>query len=227
MNRDEFLARVRAAATAGRGFRVHLQAHEHGQYVPSDRQEALARFEREVVMAGGHYHSIESAAALAELLESLIERHACRRAIAWRHPALERLGVRHVLDARGVAWLDAEGVQSLPPAEQRAAWLAAELGITAADYAIAETGSVVVASAPGQERMVSLLPKVHLALVDPECLLADLFDLFARLQAQAPDRLPSNVTLITGPSKTGDLELRLVTGVHGPQAWHVAVIHST
>ena len=112
------------------------------------------------------------------------------------------------------------------PAERRAASLAADLGITAADFAIAETGSVVVQSRRGQERMASLLPKVHLAVVEPAMIVPDLFDLFTRLEQHGLDQLPSNLTLITGPSKTGDLELRLVTGVHGPRAWHVALVQS-
>ena len=223
MKRDAFLAQVRAAAAAGRQYRVHPHPHAHGQYSPADDKEARVRFAREVQTAGGHFHAIETSDALTALLKSIITEHACQRAIVWRHPALESRGVYQHLDALGVSWLDAERVGQLPAAEQRAAWLAADLGITGADYAIAETGSVVVTARLGQERMVSLLPKVHLALVEPANIVPDLFDLFARLQLQVPDQLPSNLTLITGPSKTGDLELRLVTGVHGPQAWHVAV----
>ncbi|MDZ4782416.1 MAG: lactate utilization protein C [Planctomycetia bacterium] len=226
MNREQFLAQVRTAAAAGRMYRVHPRPHAHGKYEPADEAEAQARFHREVVNAGGAFHPLDDGLALRELLASLIDRHACRSAIVWRHPALERHGVYGMLDQLGVTWLDAERAERLAPTERRAAWLAADLGITAADFAIAETGSVVVQSRRGQERMASLLPKVHLAIVEPAMIVPDLFDLFARLELHGLDQLPSNLTLITGPSKTGDLELRLVTGVHGPKAWHVAMINT-
>ena len=66
----------------------------------------------------------------------------------------------------------------------------------------------------------SLLPPVHIAVADVDQLLPDLFDLFGRLSRQ---ELPACVSLITGPSKTGDIELKLVTGVHGPGEVHVVL----
>ena len=81
-----------------------------------------------------------------------------------------------------------------------------------------------MASAPGSERLASLLPPVHVAVIEAAQILPDLFDLFARLQISGHPEMPSNLTLITGPSKTGDIELRLTTGVHGPGEWHVIII---
>jgi L-lactate utilization protein LutC len=79
-------------------------------------------------------------------------------------------------------------------------------------------------SAPGRERLASLLPPVHVAIVDSSQILPDLFDLFARLETSGTAALASNLVLITGPSKTGDIELKLTTGVHGPGQWHVVII---
>jgi L-lactate dehydrogenase complex protein LldG len=93
------------------------------------------------------------------------------------------------------------------------------------DYLIAETGSVVLASRNEQPRSVSLLPPVHVAVAHRRQLLPDLFDLFSQLDLQKIG-FPSNLSIITGPSKTGDIELRLVTGVHGPGEIHVVVIDS-
>jgi L-lactate dehydrogenase complex protein LldG len=101
---------------------------------------------------------------------------------------------------------------------------AAEIGITSCTHAVAETGTLAMCSGPGSERLASLLPPVHIAVVHREQILPDLFDLFARLEADGLQNLSSNVSLITGPSKTGDLELRLTTGVHGPGKWHVILI---
>ena len=76
---------------------------------------------------------------------------------------------------------------------------------------------------PGDERVASLLPPVHVAIVERQQIVADLIDAFSAL-TRGKEELPSNVVLITGPSKTGDIELQLTTGVHGPGTWHVIVV---
>jgi L-lactate dehydrogenase complex protein LldG len=77
---------------------------------------------------------------------------------------------------------------------------------------------------PGQERLASLIAPVHIAIVERRQIVPDLIDAFGLLRQQGLEQLASNVTLITGPSKTGDIELQLTTGVHGPGKWRVIVI---
>ena len=101
---------------------------------------------------------------------------------------------------------------------------AADVGISNVHRLIAETGTVVMATEPNEPRSVSLLPPVHIAVAERSQLLPDLFDLFDLFSPSRPANLPpSCLTLITGPSKTGDIELQLVTGVHGPGEVHVIV----
>jgi L-lactate dehydrogenase complex protein LldG len=107
--------------------------------------------------------------------------------------------------------------------QRRGEMLTADVGITSATLAIAETGTLAMASGPGTERVASLLPPIHIAVVSAEQIVPDLFDLFTTMQSSSAS-MPSNWVLITGPSKTGDLELKLTTGVHGPGHWHVIVI---
>jgi L-lactate dehydrogenase complex protein LldG len=102
---------------------------------------------------------------------------------------------------------------------------AADVGVSGVDHLVAETGSVVLASRPDQPRSLSLLPPIHLAVAHRGQLLPDLFDLLH--PARWPDGLPSCLSVITGPSKTGDIELRLVTGVHGPGEVHVLLLAET
>src|SRR5262249_37754275 len=102
---------------------------------------------------------------------------------------------------------------------------AADIGISGVAYLIAETGSVVAATAADEPRALTLLPPVHIAVADRSQLLPDLFDLFKHFASQqSPAALPSCLTIITGPSKTGDIELKLVTGVHGPGELHVVLL---
>ena len=88
-----------------------------------------------------------------------------------------------------------------------------DAGVTEVDYAVAETGTLVIRHTPAHGRLISLVPFVHVAIVEPRLLLPDLIDLFEALRK---DGTGSGVTLISGPSKTADIEMNTVTGVHGP-----------
>ena len=85
----------------------------------------------------------------------------------------------------------------------------AEVGVTTADLAIAETGTVLLSTGPARARMISLSPMVHVVIVPRERIVATMAEAFARLS----DR---TTVLITGPSRTADIEGVLVRGVHGP-----------
>lgn len=87
--------------------------------------------------------------------------------------------------------------------------------VTGAAALIAETGSVVCESSPALPRSASLIVPLHIVVARDDQILPDLCDYFAALARRAAG-LPSSVSLITGPSKTADIEGVLVTGVHGP-----------
>ena len=101
----------------------------------------------------------------------------------------------------------------------------ADLGITGVDYAIAETGTCVIIPRAGVSRLVSLLPPVHIALVERGQVLPSLDELFTLRRRDFVDgQLVSYMNLITGPSRTADIEYQLVTGVHGPGEVHMVLI---
>ena len=101
----------------------------------------------------------------------------------------------------------------------------ADMCITGSDYAIAETGSVVAQPRTGLSRLVSLTPQVHVALVSPADVVPDL-DSFFRIQKDLHQqgRWPPYTNLITGPSRTADIEQTLVIGVHGPKEVHMVIL---
>jgi L-lactate dehydrogenase complex protein LldG len=103
----------------------------------------------------------------------------------------------------------------------------AGLGITGADYAVAETGSVVILPRKGLSRLVSVVPPVHLALVRPQDVVETLDDLFLlrRLEFHRNGGdMGSYLNFITGPSRTADIEQTLVVGVHGPKEVHLVLL---
>ncbi|MGH8957830.1 MAG: LutC/YkgG family protein [Acidimicrobiia bacterium] len=95
------------------------------------------------------------------------------------------------------------------------------LGITGADGAIARSGSIALRSGPGRPRMASLIPGTHIAFLSVDLVYPTLVDFSLRSQDLAA---ASNLVLITGPSRTGDIEQQLNLGVHGPKQLHVILL---
>jgi len=104
----------------------------------------------------------------------------------------------------------------------RALCATADVGISSADFALADTGSLVMIASTAEARLISLLPPVHLAIIPRECLLSGLDELFT--VRPLPADTTSSMVLITGPSRTADIEQILVRGVHGPGEIHVVIV---
>lgn len=143
-----------------------------------------------------------------DLLRTFVEAYEVRSAVTSAEPEAVALGER--LRGLGVA---------VGPYDREAA-AAADLAVTSATHGIAATGSLVVDSATAGSRAVSLLPTVHLAVLPVGRLVASHADV---LRPQTSP-MPSARVVITGPSRTGDIEQRLTLGAHGPVALHVVVV---
>lgn len=98
----------------------------------------------------------------------------------------------------------------------------ADVGVSGADLAVAETGSLLIGH-DGVSELVAALPPVHIALIRADQIVATLDDAFAFCQREL-ERAPRDFVFITGPSRTADIELTPVIGVHGPQELFVIVI---
>jgi len=214
-DRERFLAAVRQAVAAGNlpGGAPPLPQRAGVGYQGAGN-DAVQRFAAELAAAGGNCIVVGDRTSAVAAVRSIIESKSAQRVLLGNGPAIDALDLqRHLREAR---------LQVAGPGTDRDTLFAADVGVTGVEYLIAETGSLVMRTATDQPRSFSLLPPVHIAVAERRQLLPDLFDLFET----APDRssLPSCLTLITGPSKTGDIELRLVTGVHGPGEVHVVLI---
>jgi L-lactate dehydrogenase complex protein LldG len=220
--RDAFLQRVRQAVASGNrlGSAIALQSRHKIGYQGAG-SDPVARFGEEIAAAGGQAHIVpDREAAVTRVLE-LVHSHSSRHALLGQGLLIDGLNLADRLRAVDVEVIP---VERLPADGGRDQFFAADIGISGVDHLIAETGSVVLAARTGEPRSLSLLPPVHIVIAERGQLVPDLFDLFESSLWGSPPHLPSCLSLITGPSKTGDIELRLVTGVHGPGTLHVVVI---
>ena len=153
----------------------------------------------------------EIAGALTQIISALQKTKLRAQRIAISDaPELERL--MHMTD------LEIEELGITPNASDIFGF---DVGITSAQAAIAETGTLVLDSAHERHRLVSLVPPVHIAIVDASTIYATLGETLAMLQNGK--ELSPAVTFITGPSRTADIELTLTIGVHGPQELYVII----
>jgi L-lactate dehydrogenase complex protein LldG len=215
--RSEILARVRAAngaasgASFGRasGVAVPAATRVPGR-TPGDPEAEIERFLGEIEALGGHVRRLKSKAELPAALAGLVSAGQVKRAVMWQTAELQSLGLPEAL--AGLM------VEVAGPGASLREIAACDLGITGVDAALSETGSLLLRAGPDRPRTASLLPPVHLAILAPAVLRANLHQILAECRGTAC------ATLITGPSRTSDIELTLTIGVHGPKVLHVWVL---
>ncbi|MCA1553831.1 MAG: lactate utilization protein, partial [Chloroflexi bacterium] len=185
----------------------------------STRREALAaQFAQALELAGGQYHHVPTLRDAARCACDLVRAHEADAVVAWNHPALD--GACEMLQALGVRVTRSDANVSSDIRQQT---IASDVGLTSCDYAIAETGTLLLVANAKQGRLTSLVPITHVAIITPNQLVptfADAMKLLRLARLAGDGRLPSNVSLHTGPSKTADIEQTLTRGVHGPKEVH-------
>ena len=167
--------------------------------------DLVQRFVQSAAAAQFKLQQLSAAELPARLVEFLGSQN-CRRIGLAISPLLDRLKISKALSAAG---LEIKSWSSLTLDES----YDLDCGITDVFAVLAETGSLVIRPDPSQGRALSLVPPVHIAIVEKSNILPDMLDLFEKMDPNSP---PPNLTLITGPSKTADIEGILFTGVHGP-----------
>ena len=160
------------------------------------------------------------ACGLFAVIRDILREHAARSVFLEVQPATA-LTPERATELTGA--LTAAGVRVCTAPDDETLF-SADAAVTGVQAAVAETGTVVCVSGAQSARGASLIPPVHIALLSEAQLVGDLFDLFPRLAA---GELPANVNLITGPSKTADIEGVLVTGMHGPGAVEVVLVRES
>jgi len=182
-------------------------------------QERLARFERWITSVHAeviHCDRSDWASALARVLS---DKGVKRLALGREHPVARE--ARAALAEGGVALVDADRDIE---AWQQELFDDVDAGLTSTRGGIAETGSLWLWPTTDEPRLLSLVPPIHIAVLDAESLADTFFDVLQD-HDWAKD-MPTNALLISGPSKTADIEQTLAYGVHGPRELVVLLRHA-
>jgi L-lactate dehydrogenase complex protein LldG len=210
MSREIILERVRTALGRSAGQAPAAPPEARIRIPETGAEERIEQFRRALEKLAGKFYVAPSRQDARALVARLIEG---RTAVASNSPYLAECGITEL-----------EGVRSgfTGEAELREACSTIGAGITSADYGLADTGTLVMLSSAREARMISLLPPMHVAVIPREIILTGLDELFTILPN--PAEVSSSMVLITGPSRTADIEQILVRGVHGPGEIHVIVV---
>jgi L-lactate dehydrogenase complex protein LldG len=210
--RDIVLGRVRNALSRSPRAASSSTAAPHPTPAPATiaPTERVARFAERLASVGGQVHLAEDERAASRQLAAIAT--ACNaRSIAVSDDPL----VRRLVSAAGLDTLRFDGWSD------RERLFEADVGVSGAQAGIAETGTLVLDSQAELHRLVSLVPPIHVAILRAASIVSDLG---AALSALDHSGDCGAVTLITGPSRTADIELELVIGVHGPRELHAIVL---
>lgn len=165
--------------------------------------------------------------AIAELVRAKDPEWGDQKSVvAWAHPLVERLNLQAALSEQKVPMF-VTGAKSTADEDLRRQVSDAYIGITSADFCMADTATLVMRTRPGQARSVSLVPAIHIAVIKLDQIIADLKELYALLKWDPHERregLTNCLTFISGPSKTADIEATMVHGAHGPREVHLFVV---
>ena len=191
----------------------------------------LGELERTAEAAGWTVARLASLAEASDYIETLVRELGARSAVRSRHDVMERMRVEEALASAGaeVTVMDTSASADDERAHERQAVreaaIHADLGVTGVDYAIAETGSCVLLARTGVSRVVALLPPVHVAVVERGQVLPSLDELFTlRRRGHIEGRPLGYMNIVTGPSRSADIEQTIVKGVHGPGNVHMLLV---
>jgi L-lactate dehydrogenase complex protein LldG len=210
-SREKILSKLRAAQSSLPEF-PPVDRHLPMVPTPDSSPDALVkRFTMQAQKLGSTVHDAASDAQAVEALLSLLNNDSS--VLSWSFSHIPLAGLEEALQSRHIVVAEARDPS-------------VRVGITGADAALAATGSLVLATGQGRHRVTSLLPPVHIAVVRQEQVVADFETWVAMQRAQGVDafRNPASTMIISGPSRTADIAMQLIMGMHGPAEHHIILV---
>jgi L-lactate dehydrogenase complex protein LldG len=199
----------------------------------------ITTFEDELRKVGGCTYRVGKRAEIADVLDRILkaDRETDRPTsvggiVLSRNPLLATLGIKDTIESLGVrawAWPGVAG-SGLPAEDERTyrdQCFSAALGVTGVDFALAESGSMVLTSRTEGSQLSSLAPPIHIAFYTSRQVVGSLEEVLAALArpgSQAVDPDGRSVVFVTGTSRTADIEQILIRGVHGPREVHAILV---
>ena len=173
-----------------------------------------------------------AAGFIAELVRTKEPEWGGKKQVAvWQHPLITQLDLEKVLKPDGIPVMPAanDGAKDQPElvTRHREQVVGSFIGVTSADYCLADTATLVMRARPGQPRSTSLVPSIHVAVIRLEQILFDLAAFYTVLRHDLQtdgEGLTNCMTYISGSSKTADIELVMVHGAHGPRELVIVVV---
>jgi L-lactate dehydrogenase complex protein LldG len=220
-DRTEFLQSIRHRTQAGRYKPTHApdvawtkepRGSEHIEDLP-------ARFIAELEALGGHGERVENLDEASEYVLALARDREAKLLVRWDVDELEELKIDAPLAETGVEVAVWRGLDDFKEVAGKA-----DIGLSTAAWAIAETGTLVLEGGPGKGRTVTLLPPTYVALIPAERILRTVPEAIEKYAGGDAGTLPANVSFHTGPSRSGDIEMALFVGMHGPGDVHVILV---
>jgi L-lactate dehydrogenase complex protein LldG len=218
MERDTFLTGVRAGID--RSTLPPAPTNDPGPLVPDlPVVDLVAQFAAALDVVSGVLHVDEGSAAI----DRIVEQYGPGPMLAWDEDELPIAGAIQRFTRNGCTRVD--GTVPADPEgrlDHQRGYVDVKYGLTGAEAAFAETGSVVVRSGPGRPRMASLIPLIHVVLLPADRIFRSPMHWLTRPGSNAADA--ANVVYITGPSRTADIEQQINLGVHGPRELHIILV---
>ncbi|CAN5734053.1 LUD domain-containing protein [soil metagenome] len=221
--RAEFLASIRHRTQTGRYKPTNAPdvawAREGETPESEPIEDPPARFIEELEALGGHGKRVESQQQAREYVLELATERDAKLLVRWDVDELEALDVDAPLGEAGVevvVWRDLTDFREVAGK--------ADIGLSTAAWAIAETGTLVLEGGPGMGRTVTLLPPTYVAVVPVDRILQTVPEAIGKYAGGEDGGLPANVCFHTGPSRSGDIEMSLFVGMHGPGDVHVILV---
>jgi L-lactate dehydrogenase complex protein LldG len=219
VDRDKFLGRVQAAMQTS-GLPASPEDPPGGLIPELSEVGLVERFVERVEAAAGVIHQVANEEEAIQVVAELLGKYEAPEYLAWDGDHLPVAGLADRLPGKVV------GAEVSSDASDRlghqTGYMELRVGITGASGGLAESGSIVLDCGPGRPRMASLIPLVHIALLRSSDIVPSLSHWVADNPQAAMDT--ANLVVITGPSRTADIEQTITLGVHGPKDVHVVLL---
>jgi L-lactate dehydrogenase complex protein LldG len=229
MSREQILSNLRTSLASSRPWMAGEASRAPTAippYVLPPVDNLADQFTAELRSLSGRVYRVGDDEEAVEQIGAILAEKGASQVIAWDFGQIGLAGLPQLLAERGVAVSQAD-IQGDERKVRLQALEPATACISGVEAGIAESGSLLLRHGKGRPRLASLLAPYHIAVLRSSQIVRGLGDALSQTRARYETEIftaTSNLTLITGPSRTADIEMTLALGIHGPQEIHVILI---